>query len=158
MHIQGFRAPWLHRTKDLISILDKNKFIWDSSFPDSNPTMMGYAGSGCSTVYPFHPLIKEDDKYVHSSIVELPVTIPQDWMCIHPLGMSPKELYDLWKKKVDYIQSLGGLALFITHPARYDLGDKRYLPVYEKIIKYVLEKKPYISTCTEICETFIKNE
>jgi len=154
--VKGFRAPWLNRTRDMIPLLEKHGYLWDSTSPDTDPTTIGYEGTGCSTVYPFHPLIESAGKYIPSRIVELPITIPQDWTLIHSLKYSPSEVFELWKRKADYIQSIGGLALFLTHPAEYGMADRRYLPIYEKIIEYVKGKNPFIGTCTQICDEFIR--
>lgn len=150
--VTGFRAPWLHRTRDLIYFLEKYNYLWDSSFPDTDPSTIGYEGTGCSTVFPFYPLIKEDNGYRYSNVLELPITIPQDWTLIHSLGYSDKEILELWKIKVDYIENIGGLALFLIHPDKYDFGDPDRSWVYEEIIKYVAKKNPFRGTCREITQ------
>lgn len=147
---EGFRTPWLHRTRDLIPLLEKHRYVWDSSFPDTDPSTIGYEGTGCSTVFPFYPLLEENGTYRYSTILELPITIPQDWALIHSLGYSNEEVLKLWKEKVDYVEDIGGLALFLTHPSHYDMGNPKRLWIYDEIIKYVLEKEPFIGTCREI--------
>jgi peptidoglycan/xylan/chitin deacetylase (PgdA/CDA1 family) len=157
LDVKGFRVPWLNRTRDLVGLLDKYGYMWDSSCPDTDPSTIGYEGTGCSTVYPFRPLIAYDGEYLPSRVVELPVTVPQDWTLIHSLGLSRAEVLDMWKKKVDYIESVGGLALFLTHPAEYGICGDRYVQIYDDIIEYVRGKEPFIGTCREICRQYLKN-
>ncbi|MFH1172791.1 MAG: polysaccharide deacetylase family protein [Nanoarchaeota archaeon] len=151
-NINGFRAPWLHRTRDLILFLEENKYLWDSSFPDTDNTTIGYRGTGCSTVFPFQPLIKENKGYRKSSIIELPITVPQDWSLIHPMKLSNEKILSLWIEKIDYIEDVGGLALFLTHPAKYDIGNNERSWIYDDIIKYIKNKKPFIGRCIDVAE------
>jgi len=154
--INGFRVPWGNRTRDFVYFLEKYGYTWDSSFPDTDPSTIGYEGTGCSTVFPFYPLVYEKGKYRYSKVLELPMTIPQDWILIHSLRYSDEEILELWKRKVNYIESIGGLALFLTHPADYDMGNSERIWVYDEIIEYVKEKNPVIGTCKQICELWRK--
>lgn len=152
LNISGFRAPLTHRTRDMIFFLEKHGYVWDSSFPDTDPSTMGYEGTGCSTVFPFFPLVYVKGRYRYSKVLELPITLPMDWILIHALEYSDDEILKLWKEKVDYIESIGGLALFLTHPDSYDMGNPDRLWVYDEIIEYVKEKDPIIGTCREISD------
>ena len=155
-HPTGFRAPWFHRTRDLIRLLEKHHYQWDSTYPDTDPLTVGYEGSGCSTVFPFYPLIQEGEDYRYSTVLELPVTMPQDSGLTHSLGYSDKKILELWKKKVDYIESIGGLMMSLTHTDRYDMGDPKRVRVYEDLIKYVVKKNPVLLTCPDLCERWKK--
>ena len=157
-HPTGFRAPWFHRTRDLIQLLEKHHYQWDSTYPDTDPLTVGYEGSGCSTVFPFYPLIQEGDEYRYSKVLELPVTMPQDSGLTHSLGYSDKEILALWKKKVDYIESIGGLMMSLTHTDRYDMGDPKRVGVYEELIRYVLAKNPVVITCPDVYEMWTKKK
>lgn len=156
LDIRGFRAPWANRTRDMIFFLEKHGYAWDSSFPDTDPSTIGYEGTGCSTVFPFFPLVYVNGGYRYSKVLELPITIPQDWTLIHSLKYSDEEVLESWKEKVDYIEGLGGLALFLTHPDSYDMGNPDRLWVYDEIIEYVNKKDPIIGTCREISDLWRK--
>lgn len=158
LNINGFRAPWANRTRDMISFLEKHGYTWDSSYPDTDPSTIGYEGTGCSTVFPFFPLIYENGGYRYSKVLELPITIPQDWTLMNSLKYSDDKVLELWKGKVDYIESIGGLALFLTHPDSYDMGNPDKVWIYDEIIKYVKAKDPIIGTCREISDIWRKFE
>jgi peptidoglycan/xylan/chitin deacetylase (PgdA/CDA1 family) len=102
----GFRSPALRRSRELIAEL--TGFDYDSSYPDSDPH--GPDGGGCCSWLPF----------MIDSLVELPVTLPQD----HTLFEILRADGHVWHEKADYLRARGGMALLITHPD-YILDDCR---------------------------------
>ena len=95
---EGYRSPATHRYWDLMALLD---FDYDSSYPDTDPyePMSG----GCCSWLP----------YLNRDLVELPITLPQDFTLFTLLG-HPDET--LWVDKARYLRGRGGMALLDTHP------------------------------------------
>ncbi len=152
--VAGFRAPLLHRTRDMIGILEDTGYAWDSSFPDTDPTSPGYEGSGCASVFPFRPLIEKNGSLARSAVLELPITLAQDWTLIHSLGFSERQLLSHWKRKMETVAKLGGIALLLTHPDRYDMGHPARVRIYEELIKHALSMGPVVGTCATHVETW----
>ena len=118
---EGFRSPSLLRN----SVWMKNfAFEWDSSFPDWDP--YGPQPGGSKTVFPF---------FISHKTVELPVTMLQDHTLFEILG---KKDIEFWKEKIEYIESLNGLANIIVHPD-YIFQDSR-IEYYRQYLEYLKSK------------------
>ena len=114
-HAVGFRAPATQRAWDLVPVLG---FEYDSSYPDTDP--FEPQPGGCCTWLPFF----------NGSVVELPITLPQD----HTLFVILRQTDgSLWEEKASFLREQGGLALLITHPD-YMLGSER-LAAYDRFLK-----------------------
>jgi hypothetical protein len=112
----GFRSPATHRDWDVMSTLP---FDYDSSSPDSDP-FEPHAG-GCCSWLPFF----------NGSIVELPITLPQDhtlYVILRAHDGQP------WIDKAERIRARGGLALMITHPDYVDVGP--VVAAYEQLLTH----------------------
>jgi hypothetical protein len=127
----GFRSPsmlhnlaWLH---DLDIQYDSSTFDTDPFEPQTD---------GVGTIYPF---------WVPSGIgkggyIEIPYTLPQDFTLF--ILMKHKNI-DIWKRKLDWIASKGGMALVLTHPDYVNPGSGRCereeypLKFYSELLKYV---------------------
>ena len=94
----GFRAPATHRVWES---MPKLAFEYDSSYPDTDP-FEPMAG-GCCSWFP----------YTNGSMVELPITLPQDHTLYEILRVPA---LGHWCSKADAIRERGGMALLITHP------------------------------------------
>ncbi|MEI6336468.1 MAG: hypothetical protein WCS87_18070 [Methylococcaceae bacterium] len=94
----GFRSPSCLRNPEWMKLMG---FEYDSSFPDTDPYEP--QPGGCCHVWP----------YFLGSMVELPLTIPQDHTLYEILGH--KDL-SLWDQKADWIERVGGLVLINVHP------------------------------------------
>src|SRR5579885_3213707 len=116
--LRGFRAPSTLRRPEWIASMS---FDFDSSFADTDP-WEPQAGGTCS-IFPF---------FLSSQMVELPYTLPQDHTLIHLLHRDPLQV---WMLKADWIASVGGLILTLTHPD-YS-GSGRYLQKYEDLLKHL---------------------
>jgi peptidoglycan/xylan/chitin deacetylase (PgdA/CDA1 family) len=112
---RGFRSPSTLRRIEWITQLD---FDFDSSFADTDPYEPQPGGS-CS-VFPFFL----------GDMIELPYTVPQDHTLIHLLRRDP---LPVWTAKAQWIASLGGMILTLTHPD-YS-GTEPYLSAYEELLK-----------------------
>ena len=94
----GFRSAALHRDPEWLQLLECE---YDSSFPDTDP--FEPQDGGCCTWLPFF----------HGSMVELPLTLPQDHTLFVILGQSDATM---WIDKAEFLRGRGGLALVDTHP------------------------------------------
>ena len=112
----GFRSPATHRDWDVMSTLP---FEYDSSSPDSDP-FEPQAG-GCCSWLPFS----------NGSVVELPITLPQDhtlFVILRARDGRP------WIDKAERIRARGGLAVLITHPDYVHEGP--VLAAYEQLLRH----------------------
>ena len=114
-NFRGFRSP---STLRRIEWLTRLHFDFDSSFADTDPYEPQPGGS-CS-IFPFFL----------GDMVELPYTVPQDHTLIHLLRRDP---LPVWTAKFQWIASLGGMILTLTHPD-YS-GVEPYLSAYEELLK-----------------------
>lgn len=127
----GYRAPsmlhkldWFH---DLNIEYDASTFDTDPFEPNSE---------GMRTIFPFLVEGKDGSR----GYVELPYTLPQD----HALFVMMREkTIDIWKRKLDWIASNGGMALMNVHPdymnfAGTRLGLEEYpAGYYREFLSYV---------------------
>jgi predicted glycosyltransferase/peptidoglycan/xylan/chitin deacetylase (PgdA/CDA1 family) len=102
----GFRSPYMIRNLDWIR--DHLNIEYDTSTFDTDPFEPHPDGVG--TIFPF---IVDDKRGGRSGYVELPCTLPQDLNLFVLLGETG---IDVWKRKLDWIATCGGMALFDTHP------------------------------------------
>jgi peptidoglycan/xylan/chitin deacetylase (PgdA/CDA1 family) len=110
----GFRSPATHRRWDWMPMLG---FDYDSSYPDTDP-YEPQAG-GCCSWLPFF----------NGNLVELPITLPQDYTLFTILRVEDERP---WLEKAKILRERGGMALMITHPD-YML-EQRYLDVYARLL------------------------
>ena len=94
----GFRSAMLHRNLDWYEALD---FSYDMSVP--NVAHLDPQRGGCCTVFPFF----------NGRLLELPVTMTQDYTLFH---MLKQHSLDLWKKQIALIRQKNGLIQVIVHP------------------------------------------
>jgi hypothetical protein len=98
----GFRSPATHRAWQTMACLP---FEYDSSYPDTDP--FEPQPGGCCSWLP----------YFIGSIVELPITLPQDHTVFVILRHRDGAI---WVEKTEQIRAAGGMALLITHPDYLD--------------------------------------
>ena len=94
----GFRSPSTQRAWRLMPRLG---FEYDSSYTDTDP-YEPQAG-GCCTYLP----------YFNESMVELPITLPQDHTLFFIL---PSSGADVWIRKARSLRERNGMALVLSHP------------------------------------------
>ncbi len=115
----GFRSAMLYRNIDWYDALD---FAYDLSVP--NVAHLDPQRGGCCTVLPFFI----------GKILELPVTLTQDYSLFHILrDYSIK----LWKEQISLIREKHGLIHAIVHPD-YIIGQPERR-VYAELLEYLSE-------------------
>jgi glycosyltransferase involved in cell wall biosynthesis/peptidoglycan/xylan/chitin deacetylase (PgdA/CDA1 family) len=129
----GFRAPSTVRNLDWIGELD---IEYDSSAFDTDP--FEPQSDGVSTVFPFR-LPAEGRR---RSYMELPYTLPQDFSL---MVLMNERTNDIWKRKLDWLANLHGMALLDTHPDYMcftgNPGREEYpVAVYEDFLRHVRDR------------------
>lgn len=109
----GFHAPSMQRNLEWILDLE---IEYDQSTFDTDP--FEPEPEGVSTVFPFWVGGGAGER----GYVELPYTLPQD----HCLFILMKERSnEIWKRKLDWVAEVGGVALLKTHPDYMDFDADR---------------------------------
>ena len=128
----GFRAGFMFHNLQWLGDLD---VLYDASTFDTDPFEPQPDGVG--TIFPFWVPRADGSGYV-----ELPYTLAQDstlFLVLREPGI------DVWKRKLDWIASRGGLALVNVHPD-YMSFDGRCRPseypaqLYAALLEYVAER------------------
>lgn len=131
----GFRAGAMHHNLKWISELDVE---YDCSTFDTDPFEPQPDGVG--TIFPFWVSNDENER----GYVEMPYTMPQDFTLF---VIMRQDTIDVWKRKLDWIASKGGMVLINTHPDYMNTGDgeckrEQYpIEIYCQFLEYV--KKNY---------------
>ena len=102
------QLDWLH---DLNVLYDASTFDTDPFEPQTN---------GSHTIFPF--VVKPPEGVKRQGYVELPHTLPQDSTLFLLLR---EKTAAIWKRKLDWIASKGGLALVNIHPDYIDFQGGR---------------------------------
>jgi hypothetical protein len=116
---EGFRAGGMYRNAEWI---DSLQFSYDMSFPCASH--LEPQQGGCCTVMP----------YLAGNLVELPLTVTQDYSLFHILGQYS---IDLWKEEVETLAPSHALMMFIVHPDYVIPARER--KVYENLLAYLAE-------------------
>ena len=111
---EGFRSGALYRNPDWFNAL---QFSYDMSVP--NVAHLDPQRGGCCTVMP----------YFIGNVLELPVTMTQDYSLFHILGQYST---DLWKTQIEHVLARHGLLSFIIHPDY--VIEKRAQSVYRALL------------------------
>ena len=111
----GFRAPSTQRTWEWMPMLG---FEYDSSYSDTDPYEP--QPGGCCSYLPFQ----------NGSMVELPITLPQDHTLFAILRHGDARV---WAEKIEHIRAHGGMALTLTHPDYAD--DQRVIDGYRMLLQ-----------------------
>lgn len=131
---QGFRAAVLYRKQLWYDAL---KFSYDMSVP--NVAHLDPQRGGCCTVMP----------YFLGDILELPVTMTQDYTLFHILN---DYSIDLWKRQIELIMEKHGMISVVVHPDY--IAKPRERSIYEALLGYLdclrEEKGIWITTPGEV--------
>lgn len=130
----GFRSPIMHHNLEWIHDLN---IEYDASTFDTDP--FEPQPDGVSTIFPFLVRGNPDQR----AYVELPYTLPQDFTLF--VLMKEKDI-EIWKRKLDWIVTCGGMALLNTHPDYMNFDGKKggmdEYPVrhYVEFLEYIKRK------------------
>jgi len=129
----GFRSPSMFHDLKLNHYLD---IEYDASTFDTDP--FEPQPDGVDTIFPFW--VPKNSN--HAGYVELPYTIPQDFLSY--ILMNDDGL-EIWKRKLDWIAANGGMALLVTHPDYMSFeGKPNYdeypASKYAEFLKYINSK------------------
>lgn len=130
-NVVGFRSPAMHHNLDWIRDLN---IEYDSSTFDTDP--FEPQPDAAHTIFPF--MVEADRD--RPGYVELPYTLAQDFTLFVLLQ---ETTIDIWKKKVDWIASKGGMVLVNVHPDYMHFGtDKPKLGefsahFYRQLLHYI---------------------
>jgi peptidoglycan/xylan/chitin deacetylase (PgdA/CDA1 family) len=119
----GFRTPMVHRNLNWMQGLEVE---YDASVFDVDP-LQAMPG-GVQTVWPF----------ICGKFVELPYTLPQDHTLLVTLGETTDRI---WRQKLEWIRSIHGMALMVTHPDYLETPSKQ--KVYQSFLTHVRESGGY---------------
>jgi len=114
---QGFRSAVLYRNLDWLNSLC---FEYDMSVP--NVAHLDPQHGGCCTIFP----------YFVGDILEIPVTMTQDYTLFHILC---NYSLDLWREQASRILERHGVMNFIIHPD-YVTGEREML-VFKDLLTYL---------------------
>ena len=70
-------------------------------------------------------------------------------------GNDYNDILEVWKKKTEYIESIGGLVNMITHPEM--LADRKMMDVYNEYLESLSEKDAWVTTPSELLKYLRKN-
>jgi len=147
--ILGFRSPLLQFNSKICNNLKKTQFLYDSSIPTwepKNPLTM--KPHGIETVFPL----------ILNKLIEIPVSVPQDYHMLKVLNYSLEETVTRWLTINDQIKKMGGLSTFLVHPD-YDFAKNENLVYYEELLSRITsDKDAHIVNTNEIIDQVIKND
>ena len=110
----------VHRNLQWLQAIDVD---YDASTFDIDPFQAMPGGVG--GVWPF----------IAGKFVELPYTLPQDHTLLVSLGETTPET---WIKKFEWLRSVSGMAMLVTHPDYLDTPSR--LDVYRRFLEYIAEQ------------------
>lgn len=126
----GFRSAILYRNVQWLNAL---KFQYDMSIP--NVAHLDPQRGGCCTIFP----------YFVGDILEIPVTMTQDYTLFHILR---DYTLDLWKDQTSRVMGRHGLMNFIIHPDY--VTEDREMQVFKKLLAYLAELREMASLWTPL--------
>ncbi|MFQ5901037.1 MAG: hypothetical protein ACE5IH_05715 [Thermodesulfobacteriota bacterium] len=133
--VNGYRSGQLLVSNALFRCLSK-RFKYDLSIPDTE-RVGPYGPRGCCSIYPF---------YHREGILEIPLTVPQDYYHLHIYRYTAEEILRLWKEKIDYIEANNGIAVLLLHPETYLSGNEKMLDIYNRLLEIIAGKDLWVAT------------
>jgi hypothetical protein len=119
--MRGFRSPSMLRSPALYDAL-RGRFEYDSSIPD---TGLLPSRNGCATVFPLEV----------GGVPVLPLTVPPDGQLMSR-GLDPDAVVAQWIEKAEWIRSLGGVAVLLTHPERGFVAEPSMRAAYRRFLDW----------------------
>jgi hypothetical protein len=124
--MRGFRSPSMLRTDALYGGL-AGRFAYDSSMPD---TGLLPAPNGCATVFPLR----------RRGVPILPLTLPPDGQLLGR-GLEPAEVVAAWVAKAEWVRSVGGVAVHLTHPEHGFTAAAPMREAYRRFLDWAAEQR-----------------
>jgi len=125
--IRGFRSPNYLRTSALFSSLEGILGYDSSSMDTAAEPFHPRTRTGCSTVFPFF----------RGNLLEMPITIP-DGLTIRCLaGEDADSISSVQAAKIEWIKSVGGLALAISHPEKWISLKPAAFRAYQRLVEKI---------------------
>jgi peptidoglycan/xylan/chitin deacetylase (PgdA/CDA1 family) len=119
--MQGFRSPSFFRTRALLDEVAE-RFAYDSSIPDT--MLFPASGGGCRSVFPFSI----------GRLLVIPATVPPDGSLLIS-GFDPTAIVNLWRRKIDWIRAVGGVAVVLTHPEPQMSAREAMIEAYRSLLR-----------------------
>ena len=116
---RGFRSPSTYRNPDWYNLMELD---YDSSFPDSD--RYEPQPGGCLSIFP----------YFIGKIIELPITMPQDFTLFALLEQKDAQI---WREKAEEIKKRTGMICLIAHPDKGYIGDKDNEKLYREFLDFL---------------------
>jgi len=144
--MQGYRAPSLLRTRELINDLG-SRYCYDSSIPTSGGPFP-VPNNGCASARPFRI----------GSLVELPLSLPRDGS-LRFLGYDAAEISALWIQSARKVAASGGVVVLLTHCEARFSGNPAMLRAYDEFLNAVSTAPDFTwMTAGEVVERFLAIE
>ena len=140
--MRGFRSGQLLMTPGLLAALEST-FDYDLSIPDTERggPYGGVAGAG--TVVPF----------ALGRLMELPLTLPQDFFLEHVMRLSPHEMAVAWQSKLDFVAQHGGVAVANTHPVWVNPSRPGAWRAYKELLEAIANRGDvWVATPSSVVE------
>jgi predicted Zn-ribbon and HTH transcriptional regulator len=118
-----------------------------------NPTSkLGLTREGASSICPFR--ISEDE----DSLVELPITIPEDFE-VYDSRRGSSSIIEKQLKQIDQIKRRKGMAVLVVHPEPHLSARKQFFEAFKEILHTVsLDSECWICRPRDIYQYWIDKE
>ena len=127
--VAGFRSPALLMSDELVRQL-RDRFLYDSSVPDTDVDTICAPHRGCSSVFPFY----------RDGLLELPLTLPLDDRLLL-LGQTAHQMTETWLAKMDWIHQVGGVTVVTTHVEPHLGASDALLAGYRGLLQQVKQRQ-----------------
>ena len=121
--VDSFRSPLLQFNDRILRALVEAGYTKDFSLPcwePVNPSVMGGFGIECANPLAF------------DSLIETPLTLFQDHQMLYVQELSTSEAIKLWLEQAEFLASVGGDIVLLTHP-EYAFSED--LPAYGGLLE-----------------------
>jgi len=132
--IKGFRAPYYNFDPDIPKIIEKIKYVWDSTKA-------------------YFPIIGSHFKLEKfGKIIELPSMFPDDSTMINRISLNENQVLEIWKKSFELSKEtfIWGIHPYIS------VKNSDRIDMLRSFIEYVLGKNGRFLTLSEISKILLK--
>jgi hypothetical protein len=133
--LRGFRSGQLLMSAPLLGLIEE-LFDYDLSFPDTEHGGPYGPTAGCATVLP----------YAIGRLLEVPLTIPQDFYLEHVERLDGDAMAAAWKAKLAYVVERGGVAVVNTHPVWINPKRPAAWNAYTALLREVAAADVWVTT------------